>query len=150
MSDQIHLSQVDNLSIVADDANLNVVPFTPDAAVPPATNPTWTNSNPAAATLVASADGLTAVLTPVAVGVTTVGVSVLITDPATKVTTTFSASDDISVVTGPIASISIVATPAPKPVPTPVPTPTPTPVAPAAATAGGPVHFSPAGPNPTA
>jgi hypothetical protein len=101
MSDTLHLNQIDNLSIVADDANLNIVPFTPDAP------PVWTNSNPAAATMVASADGLTAVLTPVAVGVTTVGVSVVIN----KVT--FSASDDITIVAGAIASISIVATPAP-------------------------------------
>lgn len=107
MSDTIHIDQIDNLSLVADDANLNVVPFTPDAP------PVWTNSNPAAATLVASADGLTAVLTPVAIGVTTVGVSLQIGG------VTFSASDDISVVTGPVASISIIATPAPKSVPQP-------------------------------
>jgi hypothetical protein len=120
MADTLHLAQIGNLSIVADDSKLNVVSFTPDPVVAPATNPTWTNSNPAAATLVASVDGLTAVLTPVAIGVTTVGVSVVIGG------VTFSASDDISIVGGAVASVSIVLTPAPAVTPPPPPPPPPT------------------------
>lgn len=104
MADSLHIDQIGNLSIVADDSKLNVVsPVTFDSP------PVWTNSNPAAATLVASTDGTTAVLTPVAAGlVTTVGVS------ASVAGVSFSASDDVSIVSGAVASISIVLTPAPK------------------------------------
>lgn len=116
---QLHDDQVDNLSIQAVDAKGNIV--SPVAFDSP---PTWTNSDDTAATVAASADGTTAVVTPVKVGgTTTVSVSASIAG------TVFTASTQITVVTGAVAGISIVETfgapPAAAPAPTPAPAPAP-------------------------
>lgn len=101
---QLHIDQTVSISIVATDVAGNTVAFTPDAP------PIWTNSNPAAATDAVSADGLSDVLTPVAVGLTTsVGVSVVIGG------VTFTATIDEAVVEGAIAGIKLVETFSPKP-----------------------------------
>jgi hypothetical protein len=103
---QLHVDQKVTLSIVATDAAGNPVAFKPDAATPPATNPTWTNSNPAA-DMVVSNDGLTAVLTPKAdqVGqVTSVSMAVIVDG------VTFTATDDLTIVEGAIAGVKLIET----------------------------------------
>jgi hypothetical protein len=101
---QLHIDQIVTLSIEATDVAGNVVPFTPDAP------PVWANGNPAAATDVVSADGLTDVLTPVAVGQTdSVKVSVVIGGVG------FTATIDETIVAGKVAGIRIVETFSPKP-----------------------------------
>ena len=105
MATTIHINQIDTQSIVAVDATGAIV--TPVAFDSP---PVWTNSNPAAATNVVSADGLTNVLTPVAAGqTTTVAVTAIIGG------VTFTATTDYSVVSGSVASISIADTFSAKP-----------------------------------
>lgn len=104
---QLHVDQKVTLSIVATDAAGNPVAFKPDAATPPATNPVWTNSNPAAADMAVSNDGLSAVVTPKAdqVGqVTSVSVAVTVNG------VTFTATDDLTIVEGAIAGVKIVET----------------------------------------
>ena len=120
MAQILRVDEIDNLSIAAVDAS--GAPITPTFDAPP----TWTLVDTAAsgATLVAAADGLSAVLTAGAVGTTvSVNLSGVIGG------TTFTATLDVSFVasaTG-VASISIVATPAPKPAVTPTPAPAPGP-----------------------
>lgn len=98
---QLHANQKDTLSIQATDIGGNPVKFVPD------TPPVWLNSNPAAVAMTVSADGLSAVLVPVAgaVGeVTTVTLSVTIGG------VTFTATDDLTVVEGAIAGVQIIDT----------------------------------------
>lgn len=105
MATSLHIDQIDTLSIVAlDAADDPVAPITFDSP------PVWTNSNPAAATNLPSADGTTNVLTPIAVGqTTTVGVTAIIGG------VTFTASADYTVVAGAVASIQIADSFSPKP-----------------------------------
>ena len=71
---------------------------------------TLTDPSTSGAVLTPAADGLSAVLTPGAVGSTvTLNLAGVVSG------TTFSATLDVSIVSGSIASISIVAVPAPKP-----------------------------------
>ena len=98
-------SQIDELALQALDASGTVIPS--QAYDSP---PVWTNDTPTVATLVASADGLGAVLTGVSAGTTNVGVT------ATVGGQNFATSLAVTVTSaGGIASIQIVATPAPKP-----------------------------------
>ena len=98
MAFTLHITQLLNLSILAADAAGNpVTPVTWDS------DPVWTNDTPATATLEASTDGTTAVLTPVLVGGTTnVGVTGIFNGAS------FSATFPVTVVAGALASISIV------------------------------------------
>lgn len=101
MATNIHIDQIDTISIQAVDASGNVVPVTYDSP------PVWTNSNPAAATNVVSADGTTNVVTPVASAIgqtTTIGVTAIISG------TTFTASNDYTIIAGTVASIRLVDT----------------------------------------
>lgn len=103
---QLHVDQKVSLSIVATDVAGNPVKFAPDAA------PVWANSNPAAADMTVSNDGLTATLIPKAdaVGqVTSVSLAVVIGG------VTFTATDDISIVEGAIAGVKIVESFSPNP-----------------------------------
>lgn len=120
MSQNVTDAQVLNLSIAGADASGN--PVTPTFDSPP----TWTLVDPSSsgATLVPSADGLTAVLTPGAVGS-----SLTVNLTAVNGGSTFTASLDVTVSSSGLASISIVAVAVPKPAPTP-PTPTPAPTTP--------------------
>jgi hypothetical protein len=101
-------TQIDNLSIQVNDASGNII------SPPPAFNtaPSWTLTDPAGtgATLSASADGTSAVLTPAGkLGTVTVGLTATIGGQS------FTASLDVAITSGAPASISIVAAPAPKP-----------------------------------
>lgn len=89
----LRLDQLNNLSIEAVDANGNPVPAAIESA-------TWSNSNDAAATLAAT--DATAVLTPVALGETTVSVTAVVGGQS------FSASITVTVVPGAVAGIRIV------------------------------------------
>ena len=108
-------NQIDNLSIVATDGAGNPVAPTFDSP------PSWTLSDPSGSnSLVASADGLTAVLTPGQVGSTpTVNLSGIIGG------VTLTASLAISIVSSAVVALSIVGTPAAKPVASPAPAPAP-------------------------
>jgi hypothetical protein len=123
MAQNLHIDQIDNLSIAATDAAGN--PQTPTFDSPPS----WTLNDPASsgATLVASADGLTAVLTPPA----TPGASVTVNLTGVIGGQNYSATLSVTFVAGAIASISIVAVAAPRPPSTtttaPAPTPAPAP-----------------------
>lgn len=110
-------NQIDNLAIVATDGAGNPVSPTFDSP------PTWTLSDPSNSnTLAASADGLTAVLTPGQVGSTpTVNLSGIIGG------VTLTASLAVSIVSSAVVSISIVGVPTDKPAPTPSPAPAPVP-----------------------
>lgn len=102
---QLHIDQIDNLSISATDKDGNIVsPIAFDAA------PVWTNTNEGAARLTPSATGTTALLEPLTIdGVTTIGVQVSIGGVV------FNASADYTVISGAVAAIDIVDTFAPKP-----------------------------------
>lgn len=108
MGSLINLAQIDNLLIQVSDQNNNILPGVVFDA-PPA----WTNDTPATATLVASADGTTAVVTPVAVGVTNVGLNCLLGGKS------FAAALQVTVAAattpGAPFSVSIIAVPAPLP-----------------------------------
>ena len=108
MAQTLRVTEIDNLSIAMLDAAGNPVTATFDAA------PAWTLTDTGAsgAALTAAADGLTAVLTPSAVGATvTVGVTGSIS------AVSFTATLDVTFEAGvsAVASIQIVAVPAPKP-----------------------------------
>lgn len=104
---QLHINQVDNLSLAATDASgnpVNPIPFTSG------TSPQWTNSNPAAAALTVSSDGMTAVVAPIATAAgqsTTVTVSAQIDDGLGN-SNTFEGSVEIDIVSGSVAQLSIV------------------------------------------
>lgn len=102
MADTVHIDQTAVLSIEADDKAGDIV--SPVAFDSP---PSWTSSNPSAATVTASADGTTAVLQPTGLGVTTIGLAASINGVA------FTATDDITIVAGDVASLKIVVTPQP-------------------------------------
>lgn len=104
MQQTLHVDQIDTLSIVQRDASGNVVNVPYDAP------PTWTSSNPAAATLTVAADGLTATLTNPAVDQVTD-----VTVQASIAGTVFSATNTYTIVGGAVASIEIKDTFAPKP-----------------------------------
>ena len=113
MVQQLRIDEIDNLTIAVLDASGNPVspPVTFDAA------PVWTlvdTGTSSGASLVPAADGLTAVLTPGAVGAT-VTVNLALSVGGTP----FTATLDVTTVAGvsTVASIAIVATPAPKPTP---------------------------------
>lgn len=113
MAQQLHVDQIDTISIAAVDAAGNPVVATFDSP------PVWTNSNPLAATNVVSSDGLTNVLTPVAGAtgqVTTVAVTAIIGG------TTFTASSDYTIVAGAVAGINLVDSFSPTPVAPATPT----------------------------
>lgn len=95
------LNQIVTLSLI----------ITNDAGVvsPADSAPVWTNSNAAAATSAVSSDGLTDVLTPVAAGVTTVVVTVMINGVA------YTATVDETVIAAGLAGVKIVETFSPKP-----------------------------------
>ena len=92
----LRLDQTNALSIEAVDANGTAVPSVFDSP------PVWTNSNDTKATVAAAADGLTAVVTPVSLGETTVTVSASIGGAS------FSATLVITVVAGLVVGIRIV------------------------------------------
>lgn len=111
MAQTLHVDQIDNLSIAFLDARGNPTTATFDA---PATW-TLTDSSASGAVLTPAADGNTATLTPGTVGATvTVNLSGAIGG------TTYSATLDVSFVSGAVASIQIVANAVPA---TPAPTP---------------------------
>jgi hypothetical protein len=102
---QIHEDTLDTITIAAVDSQGNPVsPVVFDA--PPA----WTNTDDAVAKLTVAPNALSAVLDPQTVdGVTTVSVSVVIGG------TTFAARADYTVISGAVASISLVDTFSPRP-----------------------------------
>lgn len=110
MAQLLRIDEIDNLTIAVLDASGN--PVTPPVTFD--SPPVWALVDTASsgASLVPDASGLSAVLTPGAVGST---VTLNLTGVIGGVT--FTASLDVTIVAGvsTVASISIVATPAPKP-----------------------------------
>ena len=94
----LRLDQTVTLSIEAIDAGGNPAPVVFDAA------PTWTNSNPAAATNVVAADGLTNVLTPVPGAL---GLATTVTVAASIGGMAFTATADYTITAAPIVITSI-------------------------------------------
>ena len=120
LMDQLNVVQLGDYSITITDVKGNVL-----AAPVFDTPPAWTSSNPAAATILASADGTTAVLTPVGPinVVTVVGMSCSIGGVA------LTASDQVTTIAGPAANAAITMTVVPIPASTPAPAPASAPVA---------------------
>ena len=102
MSDIVTVGHLIDFSIQYVDTagNPMLTPVTPDSP------PVWTNVPSAADTFVASADGLTAVLTATAAGTDTVGLTVIVGG------TTYTASDLITINAPPqtLGGVAIVAT----------------------------------------
>jgi hypothetical protein len=111
MADTLHIDQTAVASIQAKDKNGNLIPG-PVFETP---GPVWASSNPAVATvtgigggpLVPPNVGPTATIQPLSLGITNITVSANIGG------VNFSASNSITVVSGAVASISIVLTPQP-------------------------------------
>lgn len=102
MATNIHIDQIDTITIQPVDAAGN-----PVAGVVYDSPPVWTNSNPAAATNVVSADGTSNVVTPVASAIgqtTTIGVTAIVSG------VTFTASNDYTIIAGSVAGIRLVDT----------------------------------------
>ena len=114
MAQTLHVDQIDNLSIAFLDARGNPTTSAFDAA------PAWTltDSSASGAVLTPSADGLTGTLAPGKAGaVVTLNLSGLIGG------VNYSATLDVSFVSGSVASIQIVAVAAPATAPAPAPAP---------------------------
>lgn len=113
MSATLALNQLGNLSIAfLDNSNppVAIVPTpTPDAA------PVWTVSDTTVATLVADPTGLTAVLTPVAVGPVTVTLALTVGGVSFNATASITVAASSTGAPGPLTSIAIVLTPVAKP-----------------------------------
>lgn len=106
MATSLHLDNLGNLAIVFADSKLNPISPAPTPDAPPS----WSVSDATVASLAVAADGLTAVLTPlVSGGTTTVALSLVLGG------TTFSASLDVSITAGAVASVAITMTPVPAP-----------------------------------
>jgi hypothetical protein len=106
MASTFAMNQIVNLSIQALDASGNVL-----TGVVFDSPPAWTDDAPATATLVASADGTTAVLTPVAPGTLNVGLTAIVGG----VSFTAALAETLTAAAPTVASVQIVATNAPLP-----------------------------------